>query len=87
MLNHRQRYSYRWWSLFFQCFIVIVCKKVFCFCVMGNRLAADDGWPSAIHACKGDGKTRLLDQDKRWGLKAKEKGLLLCRKKGSLVVR
>ncbi len=50
-------------------------------------LAADDAWPSAIHACKGDGKKRRLDQDKRRGLKAKEEGLLLCRKKSSLVVR
>jgi hypothetical protein len=50
-------------------------------------LAADDGWPSAIHACKGDKKKRQLDEDKRWGLKAEKKGMLLCRNKGSFVVR
>ncbi len=43
-------------------------------------MVADDGWSSAIHACKEDGKKRKLDQDKRRDSKAKE-GLLLGRKK------
>jgi hypothetical protein len=39
-------------------------------------VGANDGWLSAIHACKEDGKKRRLDKDKRWDLKEKEGGLL-----------
>jgi hypothetical protein len=35
-------------------------------------LVVDDEWPSAIQACKGDGKKGRLDQDKKQGLKAKK---------------
>jgi hypothetical protein len=35
-------------------------------------LAADDGWPRVLQACKGDGNKRLLDQDKKGSSKAKE---------------
>ncbi len=45
-------------------------------------MATDNGWPSAIHACKEDRKKRRLDEDKRWDWKEKE-GLLLGRKKCS----
>jgi len=43
-------------------------------------VAIDDGWPSAIHACKEEGKKKRLDQNKRQDSKEKE-GLLLGRKK------
>jgi hypothetical protein len=35
-------------------------------------VAAEDGWPSAIHGCKEDGKSRKLDEDKRRDSKEKE---------------
>jgi hypothetical protein len=35
-------------------------------------VAVEDGWPSAIHACKEDGKNRRLDEDKRRDSKEKE---------------
>ncbi len=38
-------------------------------------MATDDGWPSAIHGCKEDGKKRRLDEDKRQD--SKEKGGML----------
>jgi hypothetical protein len=38
-------------------------------------VATDDGWPSAIHGCKEDGKKRRLDEDKRQD--SKEKGGML----------
>ncbi len=28
-------------------------------------MAVEDEWPSAIHGCKEDGKSRRLDEDKR----------------------
>jgi hypothetical protein len=43
-------------------------------------VAIDNGWPSAIHATKENGKKRRLDQDKIRDLKEK-KGLLFRRKK------
>jgi hypothetical protein len=38
-------------------------------------VAAEDGWPSAIHGCKEDEKNRRLDEDKRRDSKEKEVGL------------
>jgi hypothetical protein len=35
-------------------------------------VAVEDGWPNVIHACKEDGKSRRLDEDKRRDLKEKE---------------
>ncbi len=35
-------------------------------------MPVDDGWPRVLQACKGDMKKRLLDQDKKGGLKTKE---------------
>jgi hypothetical protein len=37
-------------------------------------VAAEDGWQSAIHGCKKDGKMKRLDKDKRQDLKEKEGG-------------
>jgi hypothetical protein len=45
---------------------------VYVFCETG--LATDNGWPRALQACKGDGKKRQLDQDKKGGSKGKKKG-------------
>ncbi len=42
-------------------------------------VAVNDGWPSAIHGCKEDGKKRRLDEDKGQDLKDKE-GMLLGKK-------
>ncbi len=65
MLNCRQLSSYRQRGLSLHCLLMIVSRKVCCLCVILNKLAADDGWLNAIHTCKGDGKKRRLDQDKR----------------------
>ncbi len=35
-------------------------------------MAIEDGWPSAIHACKEDGKNKRLDKDNIWDSKEKE---------------
>jgi len=35
-------------------------------------VAAEDGWQSAIHGCKEDGKNRRLDKDKKWDSKEKK---------------
>ncbi len=43
-------------------------------------MAAENGWPNAIHACKEDGKRRRLDEGKRRDLKEKEAWLLDKRK-------
>ncbi len=32
----------------------------------------DNGWASALQACKGDNNKKLLDQDKKGGSNAKE---------------
>ncbi len=37
-------------------------------------MAAEDGWQSVIHGCKGDEKNRRLDQDKRGNVKEEEEG-------------
>jgi hypothetical protein len=36
-----------------------------------KQVAADDGWPSVLQACKGDGSRRLLDEDSKGNLKEK----------------
>jgi hypothetical protein len=37
-------------------------------------VATGDGWPSTIYGCKKSGKSRRLDEDKRWDSKEKEVG-------------
>jgi hypothetical protein len=51
-------------------------------------LATNNVWPRAFQACKGNGNKRLLDQDKKGDLKAKEEVCFwfklfcsLCRRK------
>jgi hypothetical protein len=35
-------------------------------------VVVEDGWRSAIHGCKENGKNRRLDKDKKWDSKEKE---------------
>ncbi len=58
---------------------MVVSRKVYCLCVMCNKVAANDGWLSVIHGCKEDGKRRRLDENKRQDLKEKKR-LLFGRK-------
>ncbi len=44
-------------------------------------MAAEDGWQSAIHGCKEDGKNKRLNEDKRRDSKEKEKGCHAKKKK------
>ncbi len=36
-----------------------------------KQVATNDGWPSVLQACKGDGSKKLLDKDKKGSLKEK----------------
>ncbi len=63
MLNRRQLSSCRQWGLYVYCLLVAMSWKVCCLCVMSDKVATEDGWPSAIHTCKEDGKNRRLDED------------------------
>jgi len=39
---------------------------------MWDKVVAEDGWPSTIHACKEDRKNKRFEEDKRWDSKEKE---------------
>jgi hypothetical protein len=45
-------------------------------------VAAEDGWPNTIHACKEDMKNKRLDEDKKQDSKEKETS---CQVEGSAV--
>jgi hypothetical protein len=55
----------------FICLLMAMSWKVCCLCVMWDRVAVEDGWLNAIHACKEDGKNKRLDEDNRRDLKEK----------------
>jgi hypothetical protein len=42
-----------------------------------KQVAADDGWPSAFQACKGDWSRKQFNENKKGSLKEEGEGLFL----------
>ncbi len=42
-----------------------------------KQVAADDGWPSALQACKGDGSRKRFNKNKKGSSKEEGEGLFL----------
>jgi hypothetical protein len=66
VLNRRQIYACRWWDLSF--------VSGFELEGLWDKVAAEDGWWSAIQGCKEDKKNRRLDEDKKGDSKEEEAG-------------
>ncbi len=40
-----------------------------------KQVAVDDGWPSMLQACKGDGGRKQLDEDKKGSSKEEDRSI------------
>ncbi len=61
--------------VYHDCLLVVVRRKLCCWCVMWNMLVVDEGWPRAFQACKKDGNRMGLGEDKKGSSRAKKRSL------------
>jgi hypothetical protein len=62
-------------GVYHDCLLVVVSRKLCCWCVMWNMLAVDEGWPRAFQACKRNGNRMRLGEDKKGSSRAKKRSL------------